>query len=163
MPRRTRVPTLLAALTTALLFAPAPALASFDLTHGQRFGDTPNEIVDIASDGTFLVATQGKGVVRYDLGDLGAPVRSALFDDLATRRTSTSATARARSWSSTSPTARGRSASPLVNAEPGPTSVALVRDEYVIAPVQRDERQRRPERQRDRRPRRRAATRSTAS
>ena len=67
-----------------LLASPVVAPASFDLTHGQRFGNAPNEIVDVSSDGTFVVATEGKGVVKYDLTNLAAPVQSAIFADLDT-------------------------------------------------------------------------------
>ena len=59
-----------AVLLAYLIALPVMSKASFDLTHGQRFGNLPNEIVDISKDGNFVVATQGKGVVRYDLSDL---------------------------------------------------------------------------------------------
>jgi hypothetical protein len=80
----TRALALAVSLLVLSLAAPGAASASFDLTHGQRFGNAPNEIVDVSSDGSFLVATQGKGVVKYDLTNLGAPVQSAIFPDLDT-------------------------------------------------------------------------------
>ena len=72
----------LVAVSLLALIAPGAATASFDLTHGQRFGNAPNEIVDVSSDGMFVVATQGKGVVKYDVSNLGAPVQSAIYADL---------------------------------------------------------------------------------
>jgi hypothetical protein len=124
-----------ASLLALSLVAPTAASASFDLTHGQRFGNAPNEIVDVSSDGSFIVATQGKGVVKYDLSDLSAPVQSAIFPDLDTapsvdlgNGTSTPELELA------TPAGSPSFGVPIINAEPGPTSVALVRDEYVIAP-----------------------------
>jgi hypothetical protein len=103
-----RRPALLA-LGLALLGAPATAHAEPALTYGERFGTAPNEIVDLSSDGSFLVATQGKKVVRYDLDDLGSPTQAALSADLVT-------------------------GNGTGDNEPGPTSVAIVRDQYVLVP-----------------------------
>lgn len=131
MPRRTRG-VALGAITAALLGLPAAAHASPDLTHGQRFGDRPNEILDIASDGSFLVATQGKGVVRYDLDDLGAPKPGGLYADLdAAPGVELGNGSGELSIPRTDAAGFGV---PFVNTEPGPTSVALVRDRWVVAP-----------------------------
>ena len=97
-----------AALLTLLLPA-APASAALDLTADERFGNQPNEIVDLSADGSFLVATQGKRIVRYDLGSLDEPVQTALSPELTT-------------------------GNGTGDSEPGPTSVALVRGQYAIAP-----------------------------
>lgn len=132
MPSRTRTAALLAAASTALLASPAAALASPDLTHGQRFGDKPNEILDIAKDGSFLVATQGKGVVKYALDDLGDPQPGGLFADLdAAPGVDLGNGSGDLSLARTDPAGFGV---PFVNTEPGPTSVSLVRDRWVIAP-----------------------------
>lgn len=93
----------------ATLALTAPALAATDLTHGERFGNAPNEIVDLSSNGQFLVATQAKKVVRYGLADLDAPGPATLSADLVT-------------------------GNGTGDNEPGPTSVALVRDAFVIVP-----------------------------
>lgn len=109
--------------------APAAALASPDLTHGQRFGDKPNGIVDVSSDGTFMVATQGKGVVRYDLDDLGAPKPGGLYPDLDAAPGDGSG----EELELERTDAAGNGVV-FANTEPGPTSVALVRDRWIIAP-----------------------------
>lgn len=136
MSRRTRVAALSAIASAALLAGPTAAHASPDLTHGQRFGDRPNEIVDVAEDGSFLVATQGKGVVRYDLDDLGAPKPGGLFADLADAPgvdlgDGTSTELELERPIATDPAGDGVA---FANTEPGPTSVALVRDRWIIAP-----------------------------
>ncbi|MGE4426879.1 MAG: hypothetical protein AB7G37_10555, partial [Solirubrobacteraceae bacterium] len=136
MPSRRRAPALLAAATAAAALAAAPSAsaATLDLTHGERFGDAPNEIVDVSEDGRFLVATQGKGVVRYDLSDLDAPKRTHVvdLDDPAIGVDLGNGTGDELELE----TPDGPPAFGVVvaNAEPGPTSVALVRDAYVIAP-----------------------------
>ena len=87
----------------------APAAADLDVTHGERIGTAQNEIVDVSKDGTFLVATQGTRVVRWDLSNLDAPGPSITSDVIAP----------------------GGDISGDDAA--GVSSVALVRDEYVIA------------------------------
>ena len=133
MSRRTRGIALGAFASAALLAGPTAAHASFDLTHGERFGDRPNEIVDVSSDGRFMVATQGKGVVRYDLDDLGAPKPGGTFADLSAAPGVDlgNGTSAELEIPRPEPEAFGV---PHANTEPGPTSVALVRDRWIIAP-----------------------------
>jgi Collagen triple helix repeat (20 copies) len=122
------------ALLALMALVSGPALASFDLTHGQRFGNAPNEIVDVSHDGTFVVATQGKGVVKYDVTDLGAPVQSAIFADLDTAPEIILGNGTATGPEFATPAGPPSFGVAMLNSEPGPTSVALVRDEYVLVP-----------------------------
>jgi len=117
-----------------MLAVPGAAIASPDLTHGQRFGTAPNEIVDISADGRFLVATQGKGVVKYDLTDVSAPSQSAIFADLDAAPGVDLGNGTSAELELATPAGPPSFGVVIANAEPGPTSVALVRDEYVIAP-----------------------------
>ncbi len=124
----------LIAFIFALMAVPAAADASFDLTHGQRFGNAPNEILDISSDGSFIVATQGKGVVKYDMSDLDAPVQGAILADLDTVPGIDLGNGSANGLELSTPAGPPSFGVAVANTEPGPTSVALVRDAYVIAP-----------------------------
>jgi hypothetical protein len=134
-PRRARLALAsLAALIAAAALVPAAALASLDLTHGERFGNAPNEIADLAADGSFVVATQGKGVVKYDLTNLSAPVQSAIFPDLGAAPEVDLGNGTSAELELETPEGPPSFGVVIANTEPGPTAVALVRDEYVIAP-----------------------------
>jgi hypothetical protein len=139
--RRLRAPALIAAAALSSLALPGAASASLDLTHGERFGtnfaEEYNEIVDISSDGRFMVATQRKGVVRYDLSDLDNPVRThfvALDSDLGADNIDLGDDTGDPELELETPEGPPAFGVVVANTEPGPTAVALVRDEYVVVP-----------------------------
>ena len=134
MPRIKSLRNLAFAVFAVLMAIPSIASASFDLSHGERFGNAPNEIVDISPDGSFIVATMGKGIVRYDMGDLDSPAQSAILADLDTVPAIDLGNGTGNGLELSTPAGPPTFGVVVANTEPGPTSVALVRDEYVIAP-----------------------------
>lgn len=122
-----------AAAAAAFALTTPTAQAAIDLTPGDRFGTAPNEIVDVATDGSFAVGTQGKGVVKYDLTNLGAPVQTGLNASLDGDAGIVLGTGTTNDVTIPASGAQ-QGGIAHANTEPGPTSVALVRNRWILAP-----------------------------